>query len=273
METDLRNENLQNKLTAKDIWRRVLLHVPFVLLVALTLALVLGGLLLVVYAIVLITATSSGMMFTVLFGAGTLAVGLGLLSIEGFIKYLAYYNEREKFIARPAKTEIKKKPFSFANICLYVTLVGSVFVIVSAALGSIDPAKWVSERSGYMAENGYFDETKVFDVSYDTTNEYPIQKIVIDLDQKNVAVFYTDEQIFINVKGYQKFNGAIQTSIDKNDGVIRITDGDSPKADNALNDMLFFLFNDNKAEAQIRLYIPKRLKDSIAIEGEYILAK
>lgn len=273
MEKDLHKDNIQDKLTAKDIWRRVLLHVPFVLLVALTLALVLGGLLLVVYAIVLITATSSGMMFTVLFGAGMLAIGLGLLSVEGFIKYLAYYNEREKFIARPAKTNIKKKPFSFANICLYVMLVGSVFVIISAGLGSINPEKWVSERSGFMAENGYFDETKVFDVSYDTTNEYPIQKIVIDLDQKNVALFYTDEQIFINVRGYQKFNGAIQTSIDKSNGIIHITDGDSPKADNALNDMLFFLFNDNKAEAQIRLYVPKHLKDSIVIEGDYILAK
>lgn len=263
---------VDDKLTANDILRRVFLHIPFVLLVALALVLIGGGLLLIVYAITLITATSSGMMFNVLFGAGALAIGFGLLSIEGFIKYRAYYNEKEKFISRPAKTEIKKSPFSFSNICLYVLIIGSLFVIVSAFLGSINPDKWVSERSGYMLENGYYEETKTYEVKFDTTDTYQINKIVIDLDQKNVAVFYVDD-VFITVKGYQKFAGAIETSLNKSDGVITITDGDSPAEDNALNKMLFFLFDDNEAEAQIRLYIPSSLKDSIEIKGDYVIAK
>lgn len=263
---------VDDKLTANDIMRRVFLHIPFVLLVALALALIGGGLLLIVYAITLITATSSGMMFNVLFGAGTLAIGFGLLSIEGFIKYRAYYNEKEKFISRPAKTEIKKSLFSFSNICLYVLIIGSIFVIVSAFLGSINPDKWVSERSGYMLENGYYEETKVYEVKFDTTDNYQINEIVIDLDQKNVAVFYVDD-VFVTVKGYQKFAGAIETSLNKSDGVITITDGDSPAEDNTLNKMLFFLFDDNEAEAQIRLYIPLSLKDSIEIKGDYVVAK
>lgn len=263
---------VDDKLTANDILRRVFLHIPFVLLVALALVLIGGGLLLIVYAITLITATSSGMMFNVLFGAGALAIGFGLLSIEGFIKYRAYYNEKEKFISRPAKTEIKKSPFSFSNICLYVLIIGSLFVIVSAFLGSINPDKWVSERSGYMLENGYYEETKTYEVKFDTTDTYQINKIVIDLDQKNVAVFYVDD-VFITVKGYQKFAGAIETSLNKSDGIITITDGDSPAEDNALNKMLFFLFDDNEAEAQIRLYIPSSLKDNIEIKGDYVIAK
>lgn len=272
MENDLDKIIVGDKLTSKDIWRRVLLHIPFVLLIAIALACVLGGLLLIIYAIVLITATSSGMMFNVLFGAGTLSIGFGLLSIEGFIKYLAYYNEREKFISRPTKTEIKKSPFSFSNICLYILVLGSIFVIVSAFLGSVNPDKWVSERSGYMLENGYYEETKTYEVKFDTQDSFTISKIIIDLDKKNVAVFYTDD-VFVTVKGYQKFPNAIETSLQKSTGVITITDADSPAEDNALNNMLFFLFDDNEAEAQIRLYIPSNFKDTISIEGEYVVAK
>ncbi len=271
MEKDLKKDNIT--LTSKDIFRRVLLHVPFVLLVALMIALFGGGLLLVIYAITLIAATSSGMMFNVLFGAGVLAIGIGLLSIQGFRRYLAYYNEREKFIAREQKTEIKKNPFSFTNISLLVMLVGSICVIVSAFLGSIDPAKWVSERSTYMEENGYFEETKTYEVKFDTTDDYKITKIVLNLDYKNIAVFYVDNDAFVTVTGYQKYPSAIETSLNKTEGTIKISDGVPPVADNAMNNMLFFLFSENEAENQIRLYIPRNLQNSIEIIGNYVVAK
>ena len=76
---------------------------------------------------------------------------------------------------------------------------------------------------------------------------------------------------WVSFKGYSSFDGQIE--IKTVSGKLCLTDNDSPRKHAALDNMFWFIFEDNKYEAQIRIYIPKAYKDVIKIEGDYILAK
>jgi len=55
---------------------------------------------------------------------------------------------------------------------------------------------------------------------------------------------------------------------------LKIADNSSPsiKGDKVA-EMLFFLFEENEVEAQIRLFIPLSQKDNIEIVGDYVIAQ
>lgn len=259
------------ELTQKDIWRRVGLHIPFVLLVLFATVLIGGGAILFIYSFVTLAAMKSAMVFMIVFGGGVLAVGAGLGCIEAFRLYLGFYNEKEKFIERAPKTEIKKKPFSFSNVCLYIMVLGSVCVLISAALGSIKPETWVSERDEYMAENNYYAESVTFDVSYDV-NDISADTVKIVLTDRNAVVIYTnDNSSRIRVTGYLKYQNQLCTAYGSN--VLQIWETESPRQHRVKDNMLFFMFSDNKSEAQVRIYIPEYYKDSITITGDYVVAQ
>ncbi len=267
-------ENSAQKLTSKDIWRRVLLHIPFVLLVIFATALIGGGLLLFIYSIVAVAALKSAMVFVIVFGGGILAIGAGLLCVEAFRLYLAYYNEKEKFIGRPPKTEVKKNIFTLSNISLAIILLGSICVIVSAALGSLEAEKWVAARSSYMQENGYYPETETRNFTFDIIDR-DIQNILIDLDTKNAVITYkAQDDGMITVSGYAKFENQITIATGGANHVLSIGERSCDQMQNRIVDkMLFFMFADNKMEAQIVITLPEAYRDSINIIGQFVVAQ
>lgn len=263
--------NTQGTLSRKDVFRRILLHIPFVLLVLASILFLSGGALLVFYSFVFVAATASAMMFMITFGGGILAIGAGLGSIEGFKLYLAYYNEQEKFIRRAPK-ETKKKLFSYGNICLMVMLVGSVCVLISAVLGSLEPKNWLDERSNYMAKNGYFVESQKFETSFNPESR-PLTSIEIAFENKNAVVIYTDDSL-VTVSGYCKYDNQIAApAYSESTKSLTLRDTPSPRGDGATEKLLFFLFDDTKVQAQVRVYIPLSMKDSITIIGNYVVAQ
>lgn len=268
------NENIttqKQKLTKVDILRRIVLHIPFVLLVAIALACIGSGLILVIYSFVAISAVHSAMVFLILLGGGVLIIGIGLGAIEGFRIYLVWYNQKEKFIKPAPKTEVKKNPFSFANICFYIMLTGSVLAIISAALGSIKAENWISARESYMTENGYFAESRTMNISYDIENR-EINVINVDVSKKNVVVIYSNNNDgFVRINGYLKYENQISSACGSN--AVSITELPSPRLDRTKDKMLFFLFTDNDAESQIQITIPEYYRDKITINGEYVIAK
>ncbi|MCQ2602800.1 MAG: hypothetical protein MJ193_02605, partial [Clostridia bacterium] len=259
-------ENLtatKQKLTKVDILRRIVLHIPFVLLIAVALACIGGGLILVIYSFVAVSAVHSAMIFLILFGGGVLIVGIGLGAIEFFRIYLVWYNQKEKFIKPAPKTEVKKNPFSFANICFYIMLVGSVLAIISAALGSIKAENWIAARESYMAENGYYAESHLMNITYDIEN-HEINTINIDVDKKKVVIIYSSKNDgFVKINGYLKYENQISSACGSN--AVSVNELPSPRLNRTKDKMLFFLFVDNEAEAQIQITIPEYYRDKITI--------
>ena len=75
-------------------WKRVAINVPFVLMIALMIALFGGGLLLIFYSIASLFAFKSSMIFLILAGAGLIAIGAGLGLIVAYKKYFEFYNKK-----------------------------------------------------------------------------------------------------------------------------------------------------------------------------------
>lgn len=75
-------------------WKRVFINIPFVLLIALMIALFGGGLLLIFYSIASLFAFKSAMIFLILAGAGVIAIGAGLALIVAYRKYFDFYNKK-----------------------------------------------------------------------------------------------------------------------------------------------------------------------------------
>ena len=75
-------------------WKRVVINIPFILMIALMIALFGGGLLLLFYAIASCFAFKSAMVFLVLAGAGLIAIGIGIGFIDIYKKYYAFYNKK-----------------------------------------------------------------------------------------------------------------------------------------------------------------------------------
>ncbi len=256
--------------------KKALFIIPFVLI---TLGMVIflgGGALAFIYAIATYVAFESAMVFIILFGCALLFVGIGLSLVESFKNYKKYYDRKvnDVEIERPEQKTVinKKKTFvTFQNICFGIMSIGAIFVIVSAGLGVTNVDKWKDATKGFLTESGYYAETKSYEVSYDSTNpDRPVEKIVIDLKDKNAVIIYT-EDFLLTVKGYEVHPGEL--SVAYGNGTVRIWENPSPTTNTALQQMLFFLFDENEAEAQIRVYIPYDIKDRVTITGDYVIAK
>ena len=127
-------------------WKRVVINIPFILMIALMIALFGGGLLLLFYAIASCFAFKSAMVFLVLAGAGLIAIGIGVGFIDIYKKYYAFYNKKmgwefpdvpqkeEKTVVSDGKKN-NKKYVAVSNSEVAVLAVGAKCTIVSAALG------------------------------------------------------------------------------------------------------------------------------------------
>ncbi|MBR4800183.1 MAG: hypothetical protein IK048_00680 [Clostridia bacterium] len=255
-------------------FKEKLLPLPFVLLMTLAVVFLLGGLLFFMYSIILVAALKSAMVFLLVFAASMICVGFGLLSLNGFFAYGKYYKKRmDKSYVPPQKEEKTLKDYiTPQNVALVVLLVGAICAISSAALGCMNRDKWVQTLSTYMEQNDYYADVKYREVRFQTTDD--INAIVVELDVKNAVIIYTedaDKQGFITVDGYEKYKN--QLSLTVKNRTLTVTEGERPSLDGAKEKLLFFMFDENEIENQIRIYIPKELENSIDIEGEYILAK
>ena len=256
-----------------------LLPLPLFLLMTLAVLLMLGGALFFMYSIIIVVALNSAMAFLLIFAAGTICVGLGILSLNGFFSYKKYYKNHIQGISYSSpKTDTKDKTFkdylTLQNISLAILLVGAICAIVSAALGAMNRDKWVQAISSYMKQNGYYSDINYREIRYSAEGESGINSIVIDLNGKNAVVIYSEEeskQSFVIINGYEKYEN--QIALSKTNGVLKVSEGQQPALNGALEKLLFFMFDENKIESQIKIYIPVTKKDAIKIEGKYIEAQ
>ena len=247
---------------------------PFVLFILLAVLCFGIGVVGFIYSVVTYIAFESPMVFLILFGSFALFVGIGMLLVDCFIRYKKKYDS--KYVAekvdedeQPTTKIVEKKKFKldFQTICYGVMIVGAVFVLISAGLGAISSDNWRAETGDYRASKGFNSTAKIYDLSY----HKPVEKIIIDLDVKNVVVKYTDDD-YVMIRGYETFPGQM-TSV-YGGGTLKITDNSTPSLEgDTVAEMLGFMFKENEAEAQIRLFVPLSQKDNIEIVGDYIVAQ
>ncbi|MEG1662604.1 MAG: hypothetical protein RR338_01345 [Clostridia bacterium] len=266
--------------------------------------------LLFVYAIVLAVAWKSAMAFCMLFGASTLALGFFIVSADTFNRLVKTYRQKygkseandgktpsvkaekkpksQKIVTvKGKKIDIKKFVTAFNIACVFLVS-GTIFVASSALLHGIEREQWVLASASYMAENGYYSHATTLDISFAAqTQNTVINKIEIDLKVKNAVVIYVaDNTDTIRVTGYKKYKEQMSFSkvANGNDTVVsvgttnlghtlNIVETPSPMLNRSIDKMLFFMFDENEAEKQLRIYIPQALKDSVEITGNHIVAK
>lgn len=262
---------------------------PFVLFILFAVASFCVGIAGFIYSIVTYLAFESPMVFLILFGCFVLFTGIGILLIDCFIRYKKKYddkyNPRDVEEAEPATTTIvekKKFKLDFQTICYGVMVVGAVFIIISAGLGSIFPngsdfdsttpgtvkdGSWKQVIGDYRVSKGYNRQAAV----YELPPHGSVEKIVLDLKDKNVVVKYTNKE-FVTLTGYSSFPGHLTSSFVA--GTLRIVENTKPSIEgDTVAEMLSFLFSEHEFQSQIIIFIPLSQKDSIEIVGEYIVAQ
>ena len=264
---------MENKKITKEQFLHGLSYVPFPILILVIASCFALGILAIVYASVSYMAFESAMIFLIIFGCAILSAGIGLLLIDCFNKYAKKLSNKEdetKENTEPATTTIvekKKSKLNFQTVCLGVIAIGAVFVLISAGLGSISPDNWRTEIGEYCNSKGYNAQAQRYEVSYYN----PVDKITIDLHSKNVVVLYTNDDC-VTIRGYETFPGQMTTTY--GNGMLKITDNSAPSIeDDNVAKMMFFLFEENEAESQIRVIIPISQKENIEIIGDYVIAQ
>ena len=276
--------------------KRLLINIPFVLLVALMIACFGGGAFCVMYCFITAAAFHSAMISLILLGAGALLIGLGLLLIVGFKRYYAFYDRKMGWQypdrvddASQEKTAVgsSRKPlkeiFSLQNVAIGALALGAVFTVISAALGCIDRANWVAAISPYREAHGYYGDVirvlREYYVENINTHKSDVSEIDISLIEKQAVIVYTDEETRrgkIMIEAYISYENQVTFSLGKN-GVLSIEERPEPEnPETALDKLLFFaddLLRSYPSERQIIVYIPENFRDDIEIVGEHIVAK
>lgn len=286
-------------------WKRFFINIPFVLMVALMVAFFGAGLLLFFYSWVSVAAFNSAMIYLIVAGASAICIGLGLILIPVYQKYYAFYNKKMgwKFVSsdgsdaydyeslKANKTvtydnknmrarDYIKKYLTVGNVAICVLALGSVFAIISAALGCIDRSNWVRDVGSYKEKRGYYTDVRNEPIKFDVNgSQMHGQKKVSQIEikqsenyarQKEIIVIYSlvqDRQGFVEISGYKKFENDFSASrrTDINGDTLTVSVGDAPKLDSSLDKLLFFIFDDYAVEKQIFVYIPYSERENITV--------
>lgn len=263
-------------------WKRVFINIPFILLVAMMIACFGGALLLIFYSIVTAVAFGSAMIYLIVAGAGTILLGIGLLLITAYQKYFAFYNKKMgwKYIKnenKPEKTvtyankpalETVKKYLTVTNVGIGILALGSIFAIISAALGSIDRANWVEAIGGFREERGYYTDVRNEPVSFNIADVSEINIVPSPSSDrtKDIVVIYTNlptRQGKAEISGYKKFDGDFNVAFKA--PTVTISISEAPKRTGTLDKLLFFVFDDYIAEKQINIYIPYVERENVTV--------
>jgi len=268
-----------------SIQKRILINIPFVLLVMLMVCFFGGGLLFLMYSIIFAVAFKSAMITLLIAAAGLIAIACGLGLIFAYQKYFEFYNKRMGWqipteIEQKQQSNVAKSSFrtyiTVPNCALVILAIGSLFAIISAFEGALDRENWVLATKDYKESNGFYEDIQYQPIEYSIKNEpnQDINTIDCDLINKQLVVKYSDDLTdTIKIDNYIQFKNQLAISRDSN-GVIDIHENEIKTNDTALEKLLFFVFKDYKAEKQIVITIPSSYKDSISIIGaDYITAK
>lgn len=282
--------NMKRIATQKNgFWKRVVINIPFILMIALMIVLFGGGALLWFYAIASCFAFKSGMVFLIVAGAGTIAIGIGLGFIEIYKKYYDFYNkkmgwefpdapkpeEEEKTIVSDGKKPLTEY-FTLSNIAIGVLAVGAVFTIISAALGCISRDKWVDATSTFMRSYGYYDSVKHQQISYILPNQLAddedVPYIEFVLTDKNAVIVYSEEQKSntLTFDYYAKYEKQVISS--QYGKTYTIVETAEPSENDTLKKLFFFLFKDLEVVRQITVTLPEGYRVKV-VGNNYVFAK
>lgn len=211
----------------------------------------------------------------VIFGVSIICAGISLACFGYFYDKKI---KKEKPVETTTKTEkvttwsVVKDFIKFTNVALILVILGAVLMFTSIAYGSLKKPSWRIAADDFKAANGYYTskETTTWENYIACTD---IKVIEIDLTQKNAVVIYGGNDTWVAFKGYSSFEDQIKINNGQDVGTRILVDKDSPRKHVALDNMFWFIFEDNKYEAQIRIYIPDAYKDTIQIKGKYIVAR
>lgn len=228
------------------------------------------------YAIVMTVATLSAMIFLILFGLSLHFLALAMLCFFGISTVrtkhgLAPLLSKEKRQIKNKGTLLdssKKNPAPhtvFQVVGLAIFALGVISVVISAGLGAISKDGWTRELSYYRQSRGYHATTKRLVLNF---VENPNLKI--ELTSKNAVVIFDDDITKTRLEFYDEFEK--QVNITQSENTMILTESKAPQLNRTLDKMLFFIFEPSKNVQQIKIYIPASLKDTISIEGDYILA-
>ncbi len=250
-----------------------------------------GAVLMNVYSYVTVSAMHSPMIFFTLFASSFILFGIGLACSDATNTLIKKYKNRfvrseksePKITVKEKKSnniinkfEAVKKYITISNAYLLIIVLGAIFAVVSVSLGSTKSLNWNVEKRAYMAENGYYQNPQYFNLEYQPTlSAYEFDKININLNTKNAVVIYftpaNEADNKITVSGY--FSYEQQIGATKQSNTLSLIENPSPLLNRAKEKMLFFMFEENVLEKQIKLHIPLSEKDNITISGNYVIAK
>lgn len=283
---------MRNKIdpTQHGFWERFLINIPFILIVLFIIAFVGGSILFFIYGITTYIAFKSPMIILILFGASFISLACGFGLIIAFKKYHIFYEKKMDIFQLEIKSTqtINVKTFknylTMANFSYALCIIGTIFCIISALLGSLNRDNWVNAVSPYLESNGYYSDIKTFKVEYeadyDMNHICDYETITIDFKEKTAVIIYNEDSQYkdmVVIESYIQFDKQIEANNNKSDKTIVIYDKETPKLkNNTLNKMLFFIFKDNYFEKQVKIYIPLQYKNSIdinCINGTVIISK
>ncbi len=267
-------------------WERFLVNIPFVFIVAFIIAFLGASAFVGFYSIVTAIAFKSAMVYMIFAGACALCLGAGLGCIHLFKVYYKFY-ERKMGLAPAVQKDLKTKTYdkkksikdylTLINVSIAILLLGAIFTIISAALGCINRDNWVEAKADFMQRCGYYADVDYREFRYSSDgisgDSQSINKIDFSLASQNAVIIYNNDANkngFIVIQSFFKFENQLSIAVSKS-GTITITENDRPVREGTLEKLLFFLFTDNKAEKQIRVYIPESLQARIQISGNNII--
>lgn len=275
--------------------KRLLINIPFVLIVALIAACFLSGAILVFYCFVTAVAFHSAMVSLILVGAGLLLVGAGLGLIVAFKRYYAFYDKQmgwqypDRAVPAEKSAVDGKKPlkayFSLSNFALLFLAIGAVLTVISAALGCISRDKWIAVIGPYREQHGYFQDVRhmqlKFAVEDSSSHEYTLREINVDLLSKEAVIIFTDDPQYLGyltLDAYVSYEGQLSCACDSQPiSYFTISEKPAPSArETALDKLLFFaddILKSVPSEKQIIIYLPSELEDNIVVDGPVIYAK
>ena len=211
----------------------------------------------------------------VIFGVSIICLGISLACFGYFYDKKI---KKEKPVEAKTKTEkvstwsVIKDFIKFTNIALILVIIGAVLMFTSIGYGSIKKPMWKDAVANFKEENGYYGDSN----NYHHFEEYDvneISKIKLELTNKNAVVIYSNTLPRIKLDYYELYKDQVQKDMTQEIGTMVLLEKESPRKHESLDNLFWFIFKDNKFEAQIRIYIPEAYKDVIKIEGDYILAK
>ncbi len=236
------------------------------------------------YCVVCACAFRSAMISLILIGAGFILTGSGFGLIAAFKRYYAFYDKSMGW-QHPDKTTPEEKTsvednFSFKkyltlpNIALVALLIGSVFTIISAALGCVDRSKWIDAVGPYREAHGYFADVKSRDLKFaiedPSTHAYDLDEIDFDLISKKAEIVFTDDEDklgFITVKAFVSYENQLVFAYNEEERTFSVSENPAPSAPRSALDKLLFFVNDLPSDKRVIVYLPSALKDVVQLDG------